>query len=45
MIACQFAQSRLRMSIAIGLPIVSPARTPERISAVSRSICIRRPRP
>ncbi len=45
MIACQFAQSRLRMSIAMGPPNVSPARTPERISAVSRSICMRRPRP
>ena len=28
MISCQFFQSRLRMSIAIGEPSVSPARTP-----------------
>ena len=45
MISCQFSQSRLRMSMAIGEPIVSPARTPERNSTSSRSICMRRPRP
>ena len=32
MIACQFFQSRLWISIAIGEPSVSPARTPERNS-------------
>ena len=45
MISSQFFQSRLRISIAIGAPIVSPARTPERNSTASFSICIRRPRP
>jgi hypothetical protein len=45
MIACQLDQSRLRIIIEIGLPIVSPARTPESSSTVSRSICMRRPRP
>ena len=41
MISCQFFQSRLRMSIAIGEPSVSPARTPERNSTrvASRSAC------
>ena len=32
-------------SIAIGEPSVSPARTPDRNSTVSFSICMRRPRP
>ena len=32
MISCQFFQSRLWISIAIGEPRVSPARTPERNS-------------
>ena len=45
MISCQFFQSRLWISIAIGEPSVSPARTPERNSTVSFSICMRRPRP
>ena len=45
MISCQFFQSRLWMSIAIGEPSVSPARTPERNSTASFSICMRRPRP
>ena len=42
---CQFTQSRFSISSAIGPPIVSPARTPERISARSDSIAMRRPRP
>jgi hypothetical protein len=41
----QFFQSRLRTSIAIGEPSVSPARTPARNSISSVSICMRRPRP
>ena len=45
MISCQFFQSRLWISIAIGEPSVSPARTPERSSAWSDSIFMRLPRP
>ncbi len=44
-VCCQFFQSRLRISMATGLPSVWPFRTPLRISAVSVSICMRRPRP
>ena len=42
---CQFTQSRFSMSMAIGPPIVWPARTPEMMSARSDSMAIRRPRP
>ncbi len=42
---CQFGQSRFSISIAIGPPIVSPARTPDSTSARSDSIAMRRPRP
>jgi hypothetical protein len=45
MVCCQFTQSRFAIDIAIGPPIVSPARTPDRISALSDSIAMRRPRP
>jgi hypothetical protein len=45
MVCCQFGQSRFSIIIAIGPPIVSPARTPERISARSDSMAMRRPRP
>ena len=45
MVCCQFTQSRLRISSAMGAPVVTPWRTPERISARSLSICMRRPRP
>ena len=41
----QFSQSLLRIWSAIGLPSVRPRRTPDRISARSRSMAIRRPRP
>jgi hypothetical protein len=40
---CQLAQSRFSISIATGPPSVSPARTPETMSARSDSIDIRRP--
>ena len=45
MISSQFFQSLLRISIEIGEPSVSPARTPDRNSMRSVSICMRRPRP
>ena len=45
MVRCQFTQSRFSMSMAIGPPIVWPARTPEMMSARSDSMAIRRPRP
>jgi hypothetical protein len=45
MVYSQLGQSRFSIIIAIGPPIVSPARTPEKISARSDSIAIRRPRP
>jgi hypothetical protein len=44
-VCCQLTQSRFSIDIAIGPPIVSPARTPDRMSARSDSIAIRRPRP
>ena len=44
-VCCQFSQSLLRISSEIGEPSVSPARTPDRISALSDSIAMRRPRP
>ena len=45
MMSSQLPQSRLGISIATGLPSVSPARTPESHSMWSRSIFIRAPRP
>ena len=44
-VCCQFGQSRFSIINAIGPPIVSPARTPERTCARSDSIAMRRPRP
>ena len=41
----QFSQSRFQINKVIGLPIVSPWRTPDRISALSCSILIRGLRP
>lgn len=45
MMSTQFFQSLLRISMEIGDPSDSPARTPERNSMRSVSICMRRPRP
>jgi len=42
---CQLIQSRFSINIATGPPSVSPARTPDTMSARSDSIAIRRPRP
>ena len=42
---CGIVAGPLKVIIEIGEPMVSPARTPERNCTVSRSICIRRPRP
>ena len=44
-VCCQFSQSCCGISSAIGPPSVSPWRTPDRISARSCSIAMRRPRP
>ena len=45
MVAFQFSQSRFWMVRVIGLPRVTPQRTPEEMWAWSRSIFMRPPRP
>jgi len=45
MMVVQLGLSALRTSSEIGEPMLRPWRTPDRISTVSVSICIRPPRP
>ena len=44
-VAFQFSQSRLAITRVIGLPSVTPQRTPALMCAWSRSIFMRPPRP